>query len=245
MNPPELITPTWVTPKGVRAFFTTRNGGYSLGNFKSFNLSLTVGDEEKNVFKNRQKLHQFLPSPPKWVKQVHGNRLVMAEDVEESTEADAVFTKRPNTVCGIMTADCLPILITNKNGDEIAAIHAGWKGLASNIIKKTIKRFESSPQSLIVQFGPAISQTQYEVRDDFIDHFLQLDEKYIKYVKEKPDGTYCADLFGIARYQLEKLDVNLIYDLKLCTRTEENKFFSHRRQNQTGRMAALIWIENR
>jgi YfiH family protein len=169
----------------------------------------------------------------------------MAEDVEESTEADAVFTKRPNTVCGIMTADCLPILVTNKNGDEIAAIHAGWKGLASNIIKKTIKRFESSPESLIVQFGPAISQRQYEVRDDFIDHFLQLDEKYIKYVTEGPDGTYCADLFGIARYQLEKLNVNSIYDLKLCTRTEEDKFFSHRRHNPTGRMAALIWIENR
>ena len=83
MSPPELIVPNWVAPKVVRAFFTTRNGGYSLGNFKSFNLSLTVGDDEKNVLKNRQKLHQFLPSPPKWVKQVHGNRLVMAEDVEE------------------------------------------------------------------------------------------------------------------------------------------------------------------
>ena len=83
------------------------------------------------------------------------------------------------------------------------------------------------------------------MRDDFIDHFLQLDEKYIKYVTEGPDGTYCADLFGIARYQLEKLDVNLIYDSKLCTLTEEDKFFSHRRHNPTGRMAALIWIENR
>ena len=137
----EYLAPKWNAPKSVQAIFTTRQGGVSAGAYASLNLSYAVGDNQEHVSHNRRSLDKALPSTPVWIRQVHGSKLVLAEDANPNTEADALYTNKQRTVCGIMTADCLPVLITNTKGDEVAVAHAGWRGLAAGILETTVKGF--------------------------------------------------------------------------------------------------------
>ena len=237
--------PEWSVPKTVQAVFTTRRGGTSEGAFESLNLSYSVGDDQKHVSKNRDLLREILPSSPLWVTQVHGNKLVKAEDSAPTTKADALYTSNQRIVCSIMTADCLPVLITSTFGDEVAVAHAGWRGLAAGILKNTIKQFSAAANNLVVQFGPAISQKNYEVDKDLLEQFLELDHRYQKYFWPTESGKYLADLYGIATHQLEQLNVTRIYGGNYCTYEHSHYFFSHRRAQPTGRMAAMIWLDDR
>ena len=237
--------PEWSVPKTVQAVFTTRRGGTSEGAFESFNLSFFVGDDQKHVSRNRDLLSEILPSSPLWVTQVHGNKLVKAEDSAPTTKADALYTSNQRTVCSIMTADCLPVLITSTFGDEVAVAHAGWRGLAAGILKNTIKQFSAAANNLVVQFGPAISQKNYEVDKDLLEQFLELDHRYQRYFWPNESGKYLADLYGIATHQLEQLNVKQIYGGNYCTYEHSHYFFSHRRAQPTGRMAAMIWLDDR
>ena len=236
--------PKWSAPRSVRAVFTTRQGGASKGVFGSLNLSYSVGDDREHVSKNRELLSEILPSSPFWVTQIHSNKLVKAEDSTPTTKADALYTNKQRTVCGIMTADCLPVLITNTVGDEVAVAHAGWKGLAAGILENTIKQFSAATKNLVVQLGPAISQKNYEVGEDLVQRFLELDYGYQKYFRPHAQGKYSADLCGIATHQLKQLNVNQIYGVNYCTYEQSHQFFSHRRTQPTGRMAAIIWLDD-
>ena len=241
----EYIVPEWSVPKSVQAVFTTRRGGTSKGAFESLNLSYSVGDDQKHVSKNRDLLSEILPSSPVLVTQVHGNTLVKAEDSAPTTRADALYTSKQRTVCSIMTADCLPVLITSAFGDEVAVAHAGWRGLAAGILENTIKQFSAEANNLVVQFGPAISQKNYEIDKDVLEQFLKLDCRYQKYFWPNDSGKYLADLYGIATHQLKQLNVEQIFGGNYCTYEHSHHFFSHRRAQPTGRMASMIWLDDR
>ncbi|MDC1311804.1 peptidoglycan editing factor PgeF [Burkholderiales bacterium] len=245
MSAPKYLIPQWSVPNSVRAIFTTRQGGTSKGDHDSLNLSYTVGDDHKHVSKNRELIQKILPSAPFWVKQVHGSKLVQAEHSQSTTEADALYTQQQRTVCSIMTADCLPVLITNTSGDEVAVAHAGWRGLAEGILENTVRRFSASSTSLIVQLGPAISQKNYQVKEDLLQRFLELDCGYQQYFLRSHSGQYFADLYGIATHQLKDLNVKKITGGNHCTFEQSYEFFSHRRSQPTGRMAAMIWLDDR
>ena len=244
MNSLDLIHPEWAVHKNVHAFFTTRHGGVSMGKFSALNLSHAVGDDREHVAQNRQILNGYLPSPPHWVTKVHGNTAVTAEISNETTKADALYTRKQRTVCGIMTADCLPVLFTNRSGDQVAVAHAGWRGLTEGVLQQTVSSFNSIPSDLLVQLGPAISQKHYEVREDLLQRFFDLDNTYQKYFLPSAQGIYFADLYGIARHQLQQLGINSIFGGNNCTFSQKDIFFSHRREQPTGRIGALIWLDD-
>ncbi len=244
MSEIKYLIPQWGAPNSVQAIFTTRRGGVSKGAHESLNLSYAVGDENKHVSCNRALIKKSLPSAPIWVRQVHGSKLVQAEYSEPTTEADALYTQQQRTVCGIMTADCLPVLITTTSGDEVAVAHAGWRGLAGGILENTVRRFSATSKNLIVQLGPAISQKNYEVKEDLLQRFLELDHEYQQYFLPGHSGQYFADLYGIAKHQLKQLNVNQIHGGNHCTFEQSHYFFSHRRSQPTGRMAAMIWLDD-
>ncbi|MDA0237313.1 MAG: peptidoglycan editing factor PgeF [Proteobacteria bacterium] len=240
----DLIHPEWVVHKHVHALITTRQGGVSMGQFGTLNLSQAVGDNQAHVEKNRQILDSYLPSTPNWVTQVHGNTVVTAEASNTTTKADALYTRRQRTVCGIMTADCLPVLITNHSGNEVAVAHAGWRGLAEGLLRQTIIRFACHPNDLVVHLGPAISQKNYVVRQDLLKQFIGLDSTYQKYFVPDSQGGYFADLYGIARHQLLQLGVRSIFGGNQCTFAQKDIFFSNRREQPTGRIGTLIWLDD-
>ena len=213
--------------------------------YHSFNLGLHVGDCPTKVENNRQYLQQLLPEQAsiQWFEQVHGNQVAKISQVCANViVADAAVTREKNTCLAIMTADCLPILLTSKSGDEIAAIHGGWKPLAANIIANTLDVMHTPNSDIIAWLGPCISQTAFEVGDEvkaiFIDQNEDIKSAFIPATK----GKHFADLHKIARLQLESLGVEYISALSECTYTNNEKYYSYRKSSVTGRMATLICI---
>jgi YfiH family protein len=245
-QPEDWIVPDWPAPARVRAMITSRNGGCSIGSYASMNLGLQAGDNEANVNANRSILRQFLPAEPKWLNQVHGNRVVRADMIAVAAEADASFTSSADCVCVVLIADCLPILICERTGNLVAVAHAGWRGLVSGVIEKTVCALETDPKELIAYLGPGIGPSAFEVGDDVRDAFLAVDAA-AQYAFQPKDtaGKWCADLFALARQRLVRLGVADVYGGGLCTYSDPMRFFSHRRARPAGRMAALIWIEDR
>lgn len=241
-----FIVPRWPAPGNIVAGVTTRKNGMSLGGYRSFNLADHVEDDAAHVAQNRQQLKNLLslPSEPCWLTQVHGIKAVLLPEESERT-ADASLTRTPNTVCVAMTADCLPLLICNKQGTEVAAVHAGWKGLALGVVEATIAKIESKPQELLVWLGPAISQRHFEVGAEVVAAFVtQNAEHQQAFSASKKEGLYQADLYQIARQKLAALGVINVYGGDFCTYAEEDLFYSYRRdQGLTGRMASLIYFK--
>ena len=244
-QPEDWIVPDWPAPARVRAIITSRNGGCSIGSYASMNLGLKAGDDEANVKANRSILRQFLPAEPKWLNQVHGNRVVRAETIEVAAEADASFTSHPACVCVVLIADCLPILICERAGNVIAVAHAGWRGLVSGVIEQTVRALETDPKELIAYLGPGIGPSAFEVGEDVRDAFLAVDAAAQYAFQPNSAGKWCADLFALARQRLVQIGVTNVYGGGLCTYSDPMRFFSHRRAKPAGRMAALIWIEER
>ncbi len=239
-----LIYPDWPAPDTVKAVSTTRQGGFSHPPFDSLNLGLHVGDSANNVEKNRNHLIEMaqLPEPPHWLKQIHGTTVSMASTWQHGDEADAIVSTEPHQVCTIMTADCLPILLCNQQGNMVAAIHAGWRSLAAGIIEKTLLKFDCAPQEIIAWFGPAIGSTQFEVGQDVFDAFYQHSPQ-AKHAFLQTDKThYLANIYQLAKQRLNSKNIHSIYGGDFCTVTESNKFFSYRRDGITGRMVSMIWI---
>jgi len=175
MNSVPLMRPKWPVPKNIRAYCTLRHPGNSWGMYSSFNLALHVQDNPQDVLANRKALMHYaqLPSEPRWLNQTHSTIPVIAERSSIETPADASYTQQKGIVCVVMTADCLPILVTNQEGTEVAAIHAGWRGLADGVIEQTISALHSHADSLMIWIGPSISQPYYEVGEDFYAAFKQ------------------------------------------------------------------------
>ena len=240
-----LIVPEWPAPPRVRAVSTTRRGGVSRAPYDSFNLAAHVGDDPAHVAANRRRLAATAgyATEPAWLEQVHGNRVVAAESVFSPVAADAAWTREPGRPCAVMTADCLPVLLCDRAGTVVAAVHAGWRGLANGVIAVTVARLGTPPMELLAWLGPAIGPDAFEVGEEVRAAFLALDKANASCFRPSPAGRWLADIYGLARLQLRRSFVTAIYGGDDCTFSKPERFFSYRRENRTGRMATLIWLD--
>jgi len=242
----EVITPDWPAPANVKALQTTRGGGFSQPPYDSLNFGDHVGDDAMAVAKNRQSLR--LPSEPVWLEQVHGIEVVLAEQAACRPKADATVSFHPGAVCAVMTADCLPVLLCDQAGTVVAAVHAGWRGLAEGVIEAAVFKMQVAPDSLMAWLGPAIGPQAFEVGDDVKHAFMAHDaaaERAFTPVASKSSSDarkYLADIYLLARQRLNALGISHIYGGGLCTYRDSERFFSFRRDDKTGRMATLIWM---
>ena len=265
------FTPNWPTPNNVKSLVTTRLGGCSLDDYASFNLGGHVGDNAQHVESNRRLLYSSLPEEVTWLNQVHGTEVMTFETEDDgcvTPTADGVFTRLPKRVCAVMTADCLPILICDKYGREVAALHAGWRSLSDGVIVEGVRRFIAQSSDLMAYLGPAISQPYFEVGGEVLEHFRQQwfarakktntntsqvnygeaihyqhsIEDFFQSVNGR-QGKFLADLKGIAKAELNALGVQQIFDDGWCTWANNDQFYSHRKEQPTGRFASLIWLE--
>ena len=238
----ETIKPGWVAPPGVCAYTTTRVGGASEAPFDSLNLALHVGDDPVHVARNRELLQQLnLPAEPCWINQTHGTHAVTLE-LDSSRDADAAITRLPGVVAVVMTADCLPILVCNRDGSEVAAVHAGWRGLQAGVIQRTLASMESSPEQLQAWIGPGISQHNFEVGEEVRSAFIDSIQDAESFFKENRKGHWLCDLAGLAERVLKRQGVVYVSRDPGCSYRDAERFFSFRRNATTGRMASLIWI---
>lgn len=234
-------------PNNVKLLSTPRflDGGSSQYNFKNFNLALHVNDKKNDVLANRSLLlsQYSLPSSPKWINQTHSNIAVNADLISSIVDADASYSKKLGTVCGVLTADCLPVFVSNKEGTAVGIAHAGWRGLVGGIIESLIESFDGNSEDLIVHLGPAISQLSFEVGEEVKSQYLSKNKNFescFTFLNNK----YYLDLYASARVVLRGFGISLISGGEKCTYNESGQYFSYRRDgDQSGRMAHLIWIE--
>ena len=237
-----------VFPDNIKLLSTPRflEGGSSKGNFGSFNLALHVNDDKNAVFSNRALLlkHYNLPSAPVWINQTHSNLSIDADSVSSMVDADASYSKKLGTVCGVLTADCLPIFICNKEGTAVGVAHAGWRGLVDGVIESIIESFDCNGEDLIVHLGPAISKLSFEVGGEVKSQYLSKNKNFESCFVDINNKNY-LDLYDAARVVLKSFGVSSISGGDRCTYKESDHYFSYRRDGgQSGRMAHLIWIEN-
>jgi YfiH family protein len=243
MNAPhDWIVPDWPAPAGVNSLITTRNGGVSSGAHASFNLGLRCDDDAAAVAANRLQLQRLLPQPPRWLHQVHGARVIVADSLDHETEADASIARAPGTVCAVMIADCMPVLLCDDAGSVVAAAHAGWRGLSTGVLENTVRAMKVAPARLFAYLGPAIGPAAFEVGDDVRDAFVGVDAAAAAAFVPHGDGKWLADLYMLGRQRLAACGVERVSGGGLCTVADPQRFFSYRRDRLTGRMAALIWL---
>ena len=245
-----FLRPDWPAPSQVRAASTTRQGGVSLSPFDSFNLAGHVGDEPAAVAANRQQLHKALslPTEPYWLSQIHGITVVnLDDDPGGLPEADASITSSANTICAVLTADCLPVLFCDQAGTQVAAAHAGWRGLAAGVLEATVAGFTAPSDQIMAWMGPAIGPQAFEVGDEVRQAFCDVDsaaaEAFVAVPSEANGKKWLADVYRLARQRLAAVGVTNSYGSGHCTYTEAKDFYSFRRDGKTGRMASLVWIE--
>ena len=245
----EIIEADWTSPPGVHACVTTRSGGVSHPPFDHLNLATHVEDDPVAVAENRARLcvSLALPSEPLWLNQVHG---VAVADERSTTScsgdcatADAAYTDQPGVVLSVLTADCLSVIFASLDGIELAAAHAGWRGLAAGVLESTLARFRASPESIQAWMGPAIGPEQFEVGEEVRSAFMAvLPEAKTAFVAKGEAGKYLADLPALARQRLMRAGLKRISGGNLCTVRSPDLFYSYRRDGgRTGRMATLIW----
>lgn len=235
---PEFITPDWPAPPGVRALATTRAGGCSVGPWTGLNLGAHVGDDAQAVARNRALLvaSAGLPELPLWLTQVHGTAVVDA-DAPPDVTADARHTARRGAVCVVLSADCLPLLLCDTDGTEVAAVHCGWRGLADGMVAAAVARFAAPPARLLAWLGPAIGAAAYQVGPELVTRFAPAARGAFG-----PGARgLTLDLGAAARALLAQAGVTRVYGGHWCTASDAARFYSYRRDGVTGRMATLIW----
>lgn len=263
---PDWLTPDWPAPPGVRAVFTTRQGGVSVTPWDSMNLGDHVGDVPERVAANRALLGQAIGAKPVFLQQVHGTAVLLLDgETPQGLVADAAMSSQRGLACTVMVADCLPVLFAHSDGSAVAAAHAGWRGLAGQqgkgILEQTFEDFRALAQSgraqaainTIAWLGPCIGPTAFEVGAEVRAAFVEGDPRAAACFTAVAAGKYLADLAGLARLRLQALGVTQIYGNDgtppWCTVGNASRFFSHRRDagpggngfHTTGRMAACIW----
>jgi polyphenol oxidase len=245
-NDKHFLTPDWNAPKNIHAAMTLRTGGFSRGVYSSLNPATHVGDNLDDVLKNRAMIKQVLnlPSEPVWLNQTHSNRVVELnltgfKNLSGLESADASFTSEANIVCAVLTADCLPLAFCSRDGEKIAAVHAGWKGLLNGIIANTVKALGTT--DLLVWLAPAIGAEKFEVGSEVRDLFTAKNPEFAAAFHPHVAGKWLADIYQLARIELNGLGITDIYGGGFCTVSDAARFFSYRRDNVTGRMATLIW----
>lgn len=240
--PLPLLLADWPAPANVRALTTTRAGGVSRPPYDVLNLGDHVGDVAAHVATNRARLRATadLPAEPVWLQQVHGVEVVDAA-AAPGARADGSFARRPGVVCAVLTADCLPILLCDRAGTVVAALHAGWRGLAAGIVEAGVARLGVAGAALLAYLGPAIGAGAYEVGDDVRDIFVNDDANAATAFRRRGD-RWLADMYLLARLRLQRQGITAIYGGTYCTASAADLFYSYRRDGVTGRMASLIWL---
>lgn len=255
-----MLRPNWPLPENVAIAFTDRHGGSSCGPYDSLNLGLHVGDNPQTVLANRRLLLSSLalPCEPLWLEQVHGVEVVSISQLTNSTSvplADGSYSDRYGQVCAVMTADCLPVLLCDKQGRQVAAVHAGWRGLCAGVIEQAVKHFSVPACELIACLGPCIGPSQFEVGAEVRSAFMAsaaIDTTDAELANAIADcfiprvnttDKYLADIIGLAKVRLLQLGIETIYSVDECT-VLNNDYFSYRRDKVTGRMASLIWLKS-
>jgi hypothetical protein len=241
----KTIIPNWPAPKNVKAFASTRVGGFSTAPYQGLNLGAHVGDDLSIVEKNRDWLAQEakMPSAPIWLNQTHSTVVAqVSEPTTQVLDADGVFTSSSQVVCSAMTADCLPVLLTNTQGTQVAAVHAGWRGLANGIVENALELFSGE---VMAWLGPAIGPQAFEVGDDVLQAFVDFDSQaYQAFTPRDVEGKWLADMSKLATQRLNKFGITQVFDSGLCTFQHKEDFYSYRRDGVTGRQATFIWIED-
>ena len=247
------LFPDWPAPANIHAATTLRTGGVSQESYTSLNPAAHVSDDPERVRQNRRIIREMLdlPSEPVWLEQIHSNRAVKAVKTASLQQADASFTDEAGVVCAVLTADCLPLLVCSTDGTKIAAIHAGWRGLLAGVISHTVAAMlltypfskEEVRRDLLVWLGPAIGPDCFEVGGEVREAFLEKSSAFNHAFKQQSNGKWLADIYRLARIELAALGIANIYGGTYCTVTEHERFYSYRRDAQTGRMATLIWRE--
>jgi len=242
--PPGWLVPDWPAPAHVRAFATTREGGVSVGEYASMNLGQSSGDDPGSVARNRAIVRALLPSEPAWLAQVHGRDVA---DLDLSTggerpRADAAATSIPGRVAVVLTADCMPLFLTDRAGRRVAVAHAGWRGLAAGVVESTVAELRLPASDVIAWMGPAIGPDAFEVGPEVRDAFIAADPDAATAFRPGKPGKYMADLYSLARQRLARAGVHEVHGGGFCTFHDPARFFSYRRVQKSGRMGAFIWI---
>ena len=252
MTNQQHILPDWPAPPQVHSLISTRVGGCSAAPYNSNNMGLHVGDNAANVEQNREALCSslHLNKAPQWLTQIHGIKVVKAKSDGLVRTADGSFSNELGQACVVMTADCLPILLCDNQGTQVAAIHCGWRSLAKGICLRAIGRFSCAPAQIMAYLGPAISQAHFEVGIDVLDAFFKsahsLEHSDAIAAAFKPAARplhFYADIYALARAELIALGVTQLYGGIDCTYANAAQFYSYRRDGVTGRMASLIWLQ--
>lgn len=249
------LVPDWPAPANIHAATTLRTGGVSRETYYCLNPAAHVSDDGGRVKQNRRIIKEMLdlPAEPVWLEQIHSNRVVKAVKTASLQQADASYTDEPDVVCAVLTADCLPLLVCSRDGTQVAAIHAGWRGLLAGVISNTVSAMQipRSPllgkngagKDLMVWLGPAIGPDCFEVGTEVREAFIQKSAAFNNAFKKQSNGKWLADIYQLARDELTALGIANVYGGTHCTVTEHESFYSYRRDTQTGRMATLIWME--
>ena len=243
----------WPAPPGVRALTTTRYGlGVSQAPFDSFNLGIRCGDDPGAVLENRRQLEVALglPSAPHWLRQVHGVEVARFETPppakpgeSDEPEVDAAVTTTPGSVLAILTADCLPVVFAARDGSEVAAAHAGWRGLADVMLEATVAEMKTPASDIVAWLGPAAGPDAYEIGEEVFDAFVSGDAGAVVAFAPTRPGHWKVDLYALARRRLAAVGVTDVHGGGLCTISDPARFFSHRRDQRSGRIATLAWVE--
>ncbi|PVZ11302.1 MULTISPECIES: peptidoglycan editing factor PgeF [unclassified Pseudomonas] len=243
MTLPGLIRPQWPAPANVQACVTTRQGGVSIGPYAGLNLGDHVGDAPEAVASNRLALTRQFDIQPAWLRQVHGTAVAHANPGQVD-EADASWSATPGIACTVMTADCLPALFCDRAGTRVAAAHAGWRGLAAGVLEATVTHLAVPPGEVLAWLGPAIGPRQFEVGAEVREAFVgSHPEAATAFIAGQAPGKFIADIYALARIRLASVGVTAVYGGGFCT-VEDERFFSYRRANPTGRFASLVWFES-
>ncbi len=246
--PLEVVLARWPAPPAVRALSTTRKGGTSTGAWSSLNLGFGSGDDPAQVVRNRERLRDFLDlrAEPLWLEQVHGTRVVFAEDFSlgsKTPQADACIAKSGDRPCVALSADCLPVVLCDTKASRVGIAHAGWRGLAQGVIPACIEAMQRPPEDLLAWLGPAIGPDAYEVGEEVREALATGDKSLDDAFRPGAAGKWQANLFAIAKHQIKSAGVHRVYGDDLCTFADPGRFFSHRRDRGiTGRIATLVWL---
>ncbi len=241
----QYLMADWPAPASVQAFTTLRSGGVSIGTYAHFNLGLRSGDELTAVTTNRQRLEDDWnwSHPPQWLEQIHGAKVVTARPDGQERRGDAVISDQLEQPCVVLTADCLPVLLCHTEGAVVAAAHAGWKGLAAGVLENTVKAMKCSPEQVMAWLGPAISQPCFEVGPEVRQTFIEKNSHMARAFLPGKGDRWQGDLYQLARIALSTAGVTQVYGGGFCTMTDDQRFFSYRRDGQaSGRMAAVICL---
>lgn len=243
--PPGWIVPDWPAPAGVRAFVTTREGGVSGGEYASMNLGDRGGDDAAAVARNRLLVREHLPAMPRWLVQVHGTAVADLDSLREDevATADAAAVSVPGRVAVVLVADCMPVFLARADGRRIAVAHAGWRGLSAGIVENALRALGGDPSEAIAWLGPAIGPCAFEVGLEVKQAFLEADAGAEGAFRPHGEGKVLADLYALARRRLARAGVASIHGGGSCTFSEPERFFSHRRSRESGRMGAFAWID--